>query len=413
MKKLVLIVLNVAVLAILIAGLEVAARWTEKVMPTATSTTPMFQNIDNPGGEGFYPYVMSLASSQAAPSSPLLRNNFGFTTAQKFDLTTPYDKRPNERIIIFLGGSAAWGYGASSNDKIVHQRLEALLNERQHDIHYTVVSLAMQNWIAQQSAIALDIWGRLFRPDWVVTMNGFNDSIVGCLFSQGTGNPNNGGATKLTLMGAYQAALGRSEIEQTILRNSALYRRVTGKVPMEKLGRRFITKDLFVDPRLTKDLGQLAFTVTPLSEVRNQTQFYLLAQQSIIERYPDAKYLVTTEAMSRDFDAMFARTPDEIEKSLDASIAADPMCSLKNGEIARRYVFVRSAQTLEKIVGTYRERGRDIEYFNMGTLFPRDNESRIKDFADDVHLRNSGHEMLAQFYASRILARDFPSMPRQ
>jgi hypothetical protein len=137
LKRTFIVASNVVVVVALLSGLEVFARWTEP--PSAASpTTPMFPNTINPGGDDFSPYIMSLASSKEAPSSPLLRNNFGFTTKQTFDLTTPYQKKPNEKVIIFLGGSAGWGYGASSNDKIVHQRIETILNERQSEIHYTL-----------------------------------------------------------------------------------------------------------------------------------------------------------------------------------------------------------------------------------------------------------------------------------
>jgi hypothetical protein len=354
---------------------------------------------------------MTLASTVAAPNSPLLRNNFGFTSGQNYDLTTPYEKKPNERVVIFLGSSPAWGFGASANENIVHQRLQTILNQRQDDVHYTVVSLAMQAWIAQQSAVALDMWGRLFKPDWVVSMNGFTDSVVGCVFSQGTIIPNNGAATKLVLLGAYQAALGRSGFEQSLLRYSAIYRRISGKKPITAQGRQYVTNDLFVDPALTKQLSLAAFVQTPLAEVRKQVQFYLLAQQSIIERFPSAKYIVTNEAQSPDFDEMFAPSSDELEKSLDSAIAHEPICGPENRELARRYVFVNEARKLETIVYSYRDHGRDISYANMGKFFPKDSKIRKGYFVDDIHLRDSGHELLAEYYASQILARDFPDRP--
>jgi hypothetical protein len=408
LKRTLIIGANIVVVVALLSGLEVYARLTEPP-PAASPKTPMFPNDINPGGDNFSPYVMSLASSKEAPSSPLLRNNFGFTTKQTFDLTTPYQKQPNEKVIAFLGGSAGWGYGASSNDKIVHQRIEAILNERQSEIHYTVVSLAMQGWIAQQSAVALDIWGRLFRPDWVISMSGFNDAVVGCLFSQGTGNTNHLAAMRVTLLGAYQAALGRSGFEQTLISDSALYRRISGKSPLEREGRKYITKTLFADPAWAKALGVNAFVTTPLSDVRNQVRFYLWSMRSIIERYPEAKVLATTEAMSRDFDAIFSPSADDLEKTLNAAIEKQPMCAPETGETARRYVFASADHALEKIVAEYQSKRREVEYFNMGNLFPRDNETRIKDFLDDVHLRDSGHEKLANWYASKILSKDLPA----
>ena len=47
----------------------------------------------------------------------------------------------------------------------------------------------MGSWIAFQQFIGLQQWGSQFDPDWVVSMDGFNDAGVGCNYSQGPGNP--------------------------------------------------------------------------------------------------------------------------------------------------------------------------------------------------------------------------------
>jgi hypothetical protein len=41
-------------------------------------------------------------------------------------------------------------------------------------------------------------------------------------------------------------------------------------------------------------------------------------------------------------------------------------------------------------------------------LYPRDKNNRQAFFIDNYHLNDAGQERLAQFYAHRILERDFP-----
>jgi hypothetical protein len=124
----------------------------------------------------------------------------------------------------------------------------ALLNAAQDAVHYTVISLAMRGWIAQQEAVALDLWGRLYDPDWIISMDGFDDAVAGCRFSQGTGNPTLTSIMRLQLRPDYLTATNRSGLEEKLLQFSVLYRALTGKTPLQTSGRRFITDEIFIDP---------------------------------------------------------------------------------------------------------------------------------------------------------------------
>src|SRR5262245_3359961 len=116
-------------------------------------------------------------------------NSLGFNDSREFSYTEPYKKAANERVVLFTGGSTAWGVGATATDKTIAARMEFHLNNLQNDIKYTIVNLAMGSWIAYQQYIALQLWGEAFQPDWIVVMDGHNDAGVGCGFGQGVGNP--------------------------------------------------------------------------------------------------------------------------------------------------------------------------------------------------------------------------------
>jgi hypothetical protein len=102
---------------------------------------------------------------------------------------SPYEKRANEKVVLFTGASTAWGVGASATDKTIADRMQYYLNNLQDKISYTVINMAMGSYNAYQQFLALSLWGESFQPDWVVSMDGFNDAEAGCGFSQGVGNP--------------------------------------------------------------------------------------------------------------------------------------------------------------------------------------------------------------------------------
>jgi len=148
----------------------------------------------------FMPYVMFVTApgtysvwaneftGQTYPAH-VVTNALGFNDTHQFDYTKPYHKAANERVVLFSGGSVAWGVGATSTQATIAGRMQHYLNTMQNKIKYTVINLGMGSYIAYQQYIALGLWGAPFDPDWVVVMDGFNDAGAGCGYSQGVGNP--------------------------------------------------------------------------------------------------------------------------------------------------------------------------------------------------------------------------------
>jgi lysophospholipase L1-like esterase len=86
-------------------------------------------------------------------------------------------RAPNEYRILILGGSAAWGWGASANRHTVSGTLQELLNEESSGVSYRVMNGAYLAWTSLQERITLMEFYARFDPDLVVSFTGFNDII--------------------------------------------------------------------------------------------------------------------------------------------------------------------------------------------------------------------------------------------
>jgi lysophospholipase L1-like esterase len=87
-------------------------------------------------------------------------------------------RQPDEFRILVLGGSTAWGVGASSNEHTVSAALEKVLNKGGGKPKYRVMSGAFLGYIARQEMIVLTEFLRDFDPDLVVSLTGYNDLIT-------------------------------------------------------------------------------------------------------------------------------------------------------------------------------------------------------------------------------------------
>jgi hypothetical protein len=116
----------------------------------------------------FQPYVMfTVAASSYLDvtntftkqkiASTIRLNSLGFNDRREFSLTAAYHKAPGEKVILFTGGSAAWGFGATSTDATIAGRMEYYLNHLQTARRYSVVNLGMVGWIAFQELVALQL----------------------------------------------------------------------------------------------------------------------------------------------------------------------------------------------------------------------------------------------------------------
>ena len=84
---------------------------------------------------------------------------------------------PDEYRILVLGGSAAWGWGASANRHTITGALEEMLNEDSSGVTYRVMNGAFLAWTSLQERITLMEFYERFDPDLVISFTGFNDII--------------------------------------------------------------------------------------------------------------------------------------------------------------------------------------------------------------------------------------------
>jgi hypothetical protein len=183
LKACFVVAINLIVLAVLMGGVELYYRVRHPGTVTEFAA-------HNGLWQRFQPYVMT--TSAPGPytewantftgerfAANVVTNSLGFNDRHEFAFSKPYNKAANERVVLFIGGSAGWGVGATANETTVAGRMQHHLNALQSERRYTVINLAMGSWIGFQEFMALELWGDVFQPDWIVVMDGFNDASVG------------------------------------------------------------------------------------------------------------------------------------------------------------------------------------------------------------------------------------------
>src|SRR3990167_6911934 len=88
-------------------------------------------------------------------------------------------KDKNTYRIIILGGSTAFGKGASSNDVTIASYLGKILNEKIKGKSFEVYNMAINGYISAQELITFQLHGIDFKPDLVIDINGYNDLVTG------------------------------------------------------------------------------------------------------------------------------------------------------------------------------------------------------------------------------------------
>src|SRR5260370_21830532 len=85
-------------------------------------------------------------------------------------------KAADEIRIILVGGSAAQGWGARTNEEMFYKLLLQKLSRPGCKVE--VINLAMSAWIIYQNFIALNIWGHALNPDAILVFAGHNEFVV-------------------------------------------------------------------------------------------------------------------------------------------------------------------------------------------------------------------------------------------
>src|SRR6202050_1944685 len=82
------------------------------------------------------------------------------------------------------------------------------------------------------------------------------------------------------------------------------------------------------------------------------------------------------------------------------------MCGQGTAHPANTYILDNGALQLEQLADEEAARGRVVEYYNIGTLFPDPRPERMPYFIDTPHLSDKAMDVIGKFYAEKILAAD-------
>jgi hypothetical protein len=418
-----IVAVNLIVLIVLLGGIEFYFRhWGEE----------KHDKLINGLWQTFQPYVMITTSpgdylqftntyTQETYRSAVRTNSLGYNDPHEFIVGHAYKKAADEKVVLFTGGSAAWGVGATATDRTVAGRMQYYLNTAQSGERYTVINMAMGSWIAFQQFIGLQLWGSQFDPDWVVSMDGFNDAGVGCNYSQGAGNPMYFATMRSYIDGYLMSTLRpnfyRGWLENELIQHSKAYRIFTGK--------RYVPDDRVFDQSSQENpVFRRQIIPTKVGEARQMLAFYLASERGMLNLFPRAGYILSTQPVVNQFTGDFndiyqypVGSPERkaaIEKrtvSLEGYLTQheNETCGQATAKPANTYIFGNSAVQLEQLVDEEAARGRLVQYYNIGTLFPDPRPERMPYFIDPPHLSDKGMDVIGKFYAEKILAADHPA----
>ncbi len=411
---------NLIVLVVLLGGIEFYFRHWGHEQP---------DGLLNGLWQTFQPYVMTTAApgeyrenfntfTNEIYRSTVRTNSLGYNDPHEFIVGQTYKKAANEKVVLFTGGSAAWGVGATATDRTVARRMQYYLNTLQSGERYTVINLAMGSWIAFQQFIGLQQWGSQFDPDWVVSMDGFNDAGVGCNYSQGPGNPLFFATLRSYidgyLMATHRPVFYRGWFENKLIQHSKAYRIITGK--------QYVPDDRIFDQSSPEhELIRRQIIPTKVGEARQMLAFYLASERGMLKLFPQARYILSTQPLvnpvAGDFNDIYDHPVGSPERktAIEKRIAdletyltqhENEMCSQGTAHPANTYILDNGALQLERLVDDEAAHGRLVEYYNIGTLFTGTREEHMPYFIDPVHLSDKGMDVIGKFYAEKILAAD-------
>jgi hypothetical protein len=318
-------------------------------------------------------------------------NNMGFRMTEPVQFDRPRPKAAGERVVLFTGGSGAWGAGATSNETTIAARLQAILNESQSTYRYVVISLSSNGWIAFQSMLALTLYGLNFDPDWAIAMDGHNDVLAACTFGGGAGR--DGFSRQFGLY--FQSYLYhnpsppfyRGAWENELIRVSVLYR--------------ILSQERYVPPPHEP--------IATWDEVERALAFYELTYDRLFRvlAASKVKMLLSSQPYKDLYKADFDVGPDQLRDMARRHAGAD--CQSVPAREMFRYSLPRLQQVSQDLVTRWRDR-LDVRYLNMNDFLPEDPQERPDLFwgISTSHLVDRGQDLIANAYARVILDSDLP-----
>jgi len=394
------VLVNAVVLGVMLLASEGAARL---LLPERDPERAINTQYGNPFWFQFQPFLMFSMDHDVdirfrnarlpgdVEIGHLKTNNMGFRMEEPVRFDTARKKAPNERVVIFTGGSAAWGAGASSNDKTIGARMQAILNESQRKYRYVVINLSSGGWIAMQSMLAVTIYGPQFEPDWVVGMDGNNDIVAACAEGYGAGRDGFSNTAdqyfRSYLYHQPSPSFYRGEWENELVHASLLYRLLTRK----------------------QYVAEPAKFFAGWGEVERSLTFYELSWDRLFRVLATShvKVLLSSQPYKNLYRRDFEAGPQKLAELAKRYEASD--CRTVPHLDLMRYFHPRLRQVSQQLVARWKGR-LDVRYLDMTDFLPEDEKTRL-DYSwggSPVHLSDRGQDFVARIYARTILKADFP-----
>ena len=327
------------------------------------------------------------------------RNNYGFS--MDFDLVygEKYEKKPNEKVVIITGGSVVQGIGATSNEMNVAGRIQYYLNKLQNKYSYTVLNFGNSGWNAYQSYIALNLWGMEFSPDWIITMNGYNDIAVTCAESQGAINPAHFFKMKRYIDNFLSKQSNppyyRGFLENELIKHSFAYRMLTGK--------EYLTDDAYF---VTEGRFQREGEKASWDDVTKAIKFYLNASNSIMKLSNHAKYIFSLTPVIYVDTSNYSRTDAQLDH-ISAEMSEKGCNAAEFSDADLPYFMSKTHNGLQNLVASYKA-DKESYFLNISNYLPETMDERKSYFIDAIHFTDKGHDAIGRIFAYTILKSDFP-----
>lgn len=295
--------------------------------------------------------------------------DFGFTSID-FNFRNPPPKAPREYRIVWIGGSAAWGEGARTNDDMAFRQLERLLREKMpaDGVKVRVISMAMSGSTTYQNFIAMNYWAHPIEPDMVISFSGRNDLLMPALYEQGTALPHQ-----------FENVLALTEAAQHY-NSPAWLKALAGAFPGIVLG---------------TNLGT-ALRVLDLDRYREIA--LRRAQTDLPVEYPQALYIHALSSIRRDFSG------------IPLMVVSQPLMPPGHPENGPYRQFV--SEVFAAIEAKRAEGGWYLIDLSEEVLEDPEMQAHFpKYFADQVHLSSAGQRYVAERLARELVPILSPPAP--
>lgn len=161
---------------------------------------------------------------------PSLRGRFFRTNSLGLRGNETAVEKPAGRFrIAVLGGSAAWGLGASGDAKTVPGQLETILAKKHPDRDIEVLNAAQIGYVSTQELIYFQRVISPMQPDVVVLLDGYND-ISADLMNAASGWPQNASLLRSRYQASWKVMPARYNLDD-LLRPSRLLAAISDALP--------------------------------------------------------------------------------------------------------------------------------------------------------------------------------------